>query len=300
MGGGTDVEPYVSLKGGACISMAVNLRQRFTLYTGDDIWTISGNKIGYNCSLDFVYAFRESFGINSMHHSRFETEYDDVLESGLGSSAAAGVAMVGAMARNAGLNLTRQEIAERAWQIETKDLGLFGGKQDQYTSAYGGLNLLEFTNEVRVHNLERKYADNITPYIVLLHTNTSRKSAKIQEGLKTLTKEQIKTLDNLKDLVPPTISAIGEGDIKALGALLDLSWDIKKQSNKGVSNSTLDNIYAKAKKLGALGGKACGAGGGGFMFFMVPPEKRENFVNKMGLEWFDVSPDYNGVEVRVL
>lgn len=300
IGGGTDVAPYSTTHGGACISMAINLRQRFTLYTKDNIHDIAGNKLGYNCSQDFVYAFREEYGINSMHHSKFETDYDDILESGIGSSAAAAVAMVGAISKSQGLILTRAEIAEKAWEVETKHLKLYGGKQDQYTSAFGGLNLFEFTDKVSVQPFDRKYADQIVSSFVLLHTGIRRKSSIIQENFKELSLHRKLCLDRIKDLVIPMVKAIGESDIISLGRILDESWKLKKQSNNGTTNTELDGIYKRAKKLGAIGAKACGAGGGGFMFFIVPQEKQANFIEKMGLEWFDFSADYNGLEVKTL
>src|SRR3990167_7896715 len=100
-GGGTDVGEYCNRYGGMTISMAINLRQKFTLWTEDDVLKRSEeNEVPKGCSLDFVYAFRDEFGINSMHHSKFVSECDEIIESGIGSSATAAVAMVAAIARS--------------------------------------------------------------------------------------------------------------------------------------------------------------------------------------------------------
>ena len=302
MGGGTDVAPYSITRGGATVSLAINIRQRFTLYTDDHMWGAK-NEVPHGGSLDFVYAFRNYFNVNSMHHNRFKSESDGGIESGLGSSAASAVAIVAALARNANKSMSREEIAELAWDIEVNRLGMFGGKQDQYSSAFGGLNLFEFTNVVTVQPFDRKYVDKLMPALVLFHTNTNHRSATIQEGFKKLDSKQIKALNQIKSLVTPAIEAIGDSNTQMLGEILDTAWSYKKDSNKGVSNTTIDDIYTKAKKLGAIGGKCSGAGGGGCMWFVVDPQKREDFIKKMTneqLEHYDFGPDFNGVEVRII
>lgn len=298
IGGGTDVSPFC-VYGGAVVSLAINIRQTFTLYTDDNMWSIKDNKVPYGCKPEFVYAFRERFGVNSMHHNKFISESDGGIRGGIGSSAAIAVAIVGALAKSQNKTMTRSEIAELAWDIENKDLAMFSGKQDQYSAAFGGLNLFEFTDKVTVQPFDRKYAEAIIPHLVLMHTNLERKDPKIQEGFKKLDSKQIKALKEIKSLVSPTIEAIGKGDIQTLGEILDISWNFKRQSNQGVSTSEIDNIYNQAKKFGAIGFKCVGAGGGGFVVFIV--KDKEKFIAEMkDLEYYDFSPDYNGLETRIL
>jgi len=298
VGGGTDVSPFCNLFGGATVSLAINIRQKFTLYIDDDMWQIE-NKVPFGCKPEFVYAFRERFGVNSMHHNRFVSESDGGINGGIGSSAAISVAIVGALIKSQGKTMSLSEIAELAWEIETKDLGMFGGKQDQYSAVYGGLNLFEFTDKVSVQSFKKTYGDNLIKHLVLMHTNLERTNPKIQEGFKTLDNRQIKALKEIKSLVAPAIKAIGDFDIDGLGEILDAAWNYKKKSNKGISNPQIDNIYADAKKKGAIGGKCTGAGGGGFMFFVV--RDKEKFIKEMDkLEYWDISCDWNGLEVRVL
>jgi len=88
-----------------------------------------------------------------------------------------------------------------------------------------------------------------------------------------------------------------------VGALLGKSWEMKKKSNKGVATGEIDKFYELGKKNGAFGGKVCGAGGGGFMFFIVDPDKRKDFISEMekgGLQHWDFGIDWNGLQVRVL
>ena len=299
-GGGTDVGQFPKLYGGATISLAINIRQKFTLYTNNDMWTHHGEHIvPYGCKLEFVYAFRKRFGVDGMHHNKFKSESDGGINGGIGSSAAIAVAIVGALAKSQNKTMTRSQIAELAWEIETKDLGLFGGKQDQYSASFGGLNLFEFTDKVTVQPFDRKYVEPLLSNLVLMHTNKERTNPKIQEGFKKLDSKQIKALKQIKSLVIPTIEAIKAQDIQTLGEILDTAWNYKKQSNKGISNERISNIYQTARKHGAIGGKVCGAGGGGFMVFVV--KDKEKFIKEMKhVEYYDISPDFNGLEVKVL
>ena len=299
VGGGTDTSPFCDVYGGATVSLAINIRQHFTLYTYDDMWLVK-NQVPLNCKPEFIYAFRDRFGVSSMHHNRFVSESDGGINSGIGSSAAIAVTIIGALAKSQNKTMSRSEIAELAWDIEVNDLGMFGGKQDQYSAAYGGLNLFEFTNlGVTVQPFDKKYVDKIMPYLVLMHTNLERKDPKIQEGFKKLDSKQIKALKEIKSLVAPAIKAIGDSDIQALGEILDISWNFKKQSNKGITNLRISDIYQTAKKHGAIGGKITGAGGGGFMVFIV--KDKEKFIKEMkDLEYWDISCDWNGLEVKQL
>ena len=140
VGGGTDTSPFCDVYGGATVSLAINIRQHFTLYTYDDMWLVK-NQVPLNCKPEFIYAFRDRFGVSSMHHNRFVSESDGGINSGIGSSAAIAVTIIGALAKSQNKTMSRSEIAELAWDIEVNDLGMFGGKQDQYSAAYGGLNL---------------------------------------------------------------------------------------------------------------------------------------------------------------
>lgn len=308
-GGGTDVSPYCDLYGGLCINMAINLRQKVTAYFDDEIWEYNKGRGGppkfpLGANPNFYYKILEEYGLNDMHQIKFMSEFDGLIESGIGSSASAAVAMMGVISRRLNLKLSIDQIAEKAWELEVKKLGLFGGKQDQYCAVYGGVNVMEFRRgKVTVVPLVRGYIDKLLPSLVLFYTGKNRKSAKIQEGLKKLSLEQKQALDRLKKIALEAIDPITRGDFRVVGALLDEAWEWKKLSNKGVTNPDIDRVYGFGKQHGAYGGKVLGAGGGGFMLFITNPEERERFIKLMvehGLEWWDFSPCWNGLEVRVL
>ena len=303
-GGGTDIEPYASSHGGIVINMAINLRQKMTLFSENDIFAIPKNVFPPGANPEFYYKIWEEFKVNGGHHTRIKCEFDGIVESGLGSSAAAAVAIVGAINKQQNLRMTLQEIAEKAWDIEVNKIGLYGGKQDQYAAAFGGVNVLEFSEEgVKVTPLARGFVENLIPSLGLFYTGQNRKSAVIQEEFKKLTSEKIASFNQIKKLAVDAIDPISRGDVETVGRFLDIGWQLKKQSNKGATNKKIDEIYEYALKNGALGGKAMGAGGGGFMFFVCPPEKKAGFIEAMkdkGLEWWDFSADFQGLDVRIL
>lgn len=304
-GGGTDLPEYANRYGGLVISFAINLRQKLKLYTADNLFDITRNEIPYKGDLNFLHTIFEQFKTGNkfggFHDVRFISQSDALLNSGLGASAAAAVTTIAAMNKVHQLNLSKAQIAEMAWEIEVTKIGLYGGRQDQYISSFGGFNAITFEkNKIEVNPLRPEMIEQIYPGLVLIHTGFTRENPKIQEGFKKLSTEQIAKLSQLKEIAVGAFVELESGDIEGVGQLLDQSWESKKQSNKGVNNPEIDEIYDKAKKLGAYGGKTLGAGGGGYMLFVVDPEKKEKFIEELGVDWCDFSIDWNGVESRIL
>lgn len=293
-GGSTDLPEFASRYGGFCLNMAINIRQEILLTNDNQII-----KYPTNGSENFYWLILNEFGIGKSQTTGFNASFNGEITGGIGSSAAAAVALIGAVNKYKNLGMSRADIAEKAWNIETNKLNLYGGRQDQYCAAFGGVNGMEFRqDQVTVVPLSRNFADKLYPSLVLFHLGFNRKNPRIQEGFKGLTQGQIFYLDKIKKLVTDAIPYIGEGDIEAVGRLLDKSWELKKKSNKGVGSPVFEMIYRKAKKLGAWGGKICGAGGGGYCIFMIDPAKRQNLIDSLGIKWIDYDWDFNGVDVR--
>lgn len=294
-GGATDLPVYAEKYGGICINMAINLRQRIEI--GD---YTKGHYIPLGANPKFYEAFFEEFDYKPQV---MKAEFGGIIESGLGSSASAAVALIGAINKIKNLGMTRNEIAEKAWDIEVNKLGLYGGRQDQYASVWGGLNRWDFGRTVVREGFEKETARGLSEHILLFHTGENRKDPKIQEELKTLTKTQKEALDGIK-----AIGRIAQGIIilerwKEVGDLLDRAWEFKKQSNKKMTTKKIDNLYETAMKNGAWGGKLCGSGGGGHIVFMADKPFQENLITKLeeeGAKHIDFSPDFNGLEVRRL
>lgn len=290
-GSGTDIDPYASLFGGVCLSMAINLRQEIVF---DD--SLPESLIPKGADWKFYDKFFEMLDYRPKH---FRADFDGEITGGIGSSAAAAVALVGAIAKARDIKYDRDEVARVAWNVEVNGLKMFGGRQDQWAAAHGGVNVFEFMGDkVITTPLSPEFIKPILPSLMLFHTGKNRKNPKIQENFKELTDDQIQYLDAIKGLVPEAIKAIGKGKVKTFAELLDLSWEYKKMSNRGVSNDEIDGLFDKAKKCGALAGKVCGAGESGYVLFVVEPEKQKLFKEKIGLKWMDWDVSWDGLSVR--
>lgn len=300
-GGGTDLEAYSDKQEGLVISLAINLRQHLFLAVDrtEDLSSINRNEIPYNGDLDFIHSVFETFKtgkkFGGFHEVRFRFDSDVLLKSGLGASAAAVVAIVGGMNRARNLGLTKEEIAERAYQIE-KEIN-FTGRQDAYAVTFGGFNAIGFTKDrIEVSPLNTQIVENLASSLILIHTGESR-TKKVQDGFKTISGDQIAQLNLIKKLAYESLKPLMEGDIEKVGQLLDASWQAKKRSNR-VTNPKIDKLYNDALNLGAFGGKVCGAGGGGYMIFIVDPTKRNKFIEQF--DYCDFSVDWNGLETRII
>lgn len=285
-GGGSDVATYYQQHGGLVINMAVNIRQEVRI-------GLPYSELDVTDDPEFLKAFYQGEVVH---------KNESIVASGMGSSAALAIALLAAKKRLHGQNITLNELIQEAWDIEVNKIGLYGGLQDHIAAAYGGVNFIEFNKDgFQVTPLARGFIEPLLPSLVLMFSGEIRTDKKIQEGFKDLDSTQVKALDMIKQLAVDAIDPIGNGDYKKVGELLDTAWALKKESNAGVSNPRLDNIYENAKHYGALGGKVCGAGGGGFMIFVVDPAKRAGFIEKMekeGLKQWDFSPCWQGVDVR--
>ena len=278
-GGGTDTNPYAEKYGGVVINIAINLRQKVIL--GD------GSKLLEYDNPDFFKAFT----FLPVKH-----EFENDIESGLGTSAALAVSLVGASRTG----LSRSEIAEKAWKIEVSKLGLFGGKQDQYASVFGGMNLWKFSNVVKRIGIAKEKAEKLKKYILLFSTGITRPNPKLQENLKVLTEKQKQALDIIKQIASDAYHRIYSEDYEGLGNLLNDSWRYKKMSNK-VTNKKINGIYDLAISSGTWGGKLCGSGGGGHMIFMADSNNHEKIIynlSKVGVENIPYKIDYDGLKVE--
>lgn len=296
-GGGTDLPVYFNKYGGIVISMAINIRQHITISDESNVYSyIEG------ANPKFYDAF---FKEMDFRPSSMLTSFDTHIESGLGSSASAAVALVGAIDKFLGLGMNRREIVEKAWDVEVNHLGLYGGKQDQYAAAWGGLNVMWFSSTVGTFrkDINGHKRDYLLEHILLFDTGESRKEEKIQEELKSLNNDQLMALHLIKKYANLARKAIECGDVMSIGSLLNEAWEFKKKSNPKMSNEKIDRIYEEAMIAGATGGKLMGSGGGGFMFFFVEPRFQSLVIKALedlGCKHIDFSVDDNGLDVRRL
>jgi len=286
-GGGTDVSPYPEEHGGMVLSATINqyayasLRprrdSRLTLASLDyDVVARYDHprRLRLDGNLDLIKAVVRAFkvrrGADLWVHS------DAPPGSGLGSSSTLVVALIGVMSEWLGRPLSGYEVAELAYRIERVDLGLAGGRQDQYAAAFGGFNFIEFLGDTTVVNPLRIRPDvlNELEYRLLLcYMGQTRQSAKIIErqtaAYRAGRTAVVQALHRLREETLEMKKALLLGRVDALGELLHQAWEAKKKLDDNISNSHVDRLYQLARREGAIGGKMPGAGGGGYFLLLA-------------------------------
>jgi len=318
-GGGTDVPPYCDERGGAVLSAAINRYACASIETGKNEFSIRSldYDITVRCGLEDSFIFDGQLDLAKVVLTFFRKEYglnggldvylhnDAPPGSGLGSSSAITVALISALADLNKLPMDSYQIAELAYQLERKDAGILGGKQDQYAAAFGGFNFIEFENGTTVVNSLRLKPETIFELeysLIFAYIGGQHVSSHIIEkqvnNYRTGKMDSIEAMDRLKQLAYDMKNALLTGKLMLFGELLDEAWKYKKKMADGISNAYIDEIYEEAKKAGAIGGKVSGAGGGGFMFFMCDPRCRfavQECIARQGGEVVNLSFEKNGV-----
>jgi D-glycero-alpha-D-manno-heptose-7-phosphate kinase len=304
-GGGTDVSPYSDIYGGAILNATVNLYAYASIepLKNDKIVIRSVDKMTEaEFGIDKYLATDGNLDIIKGVYNRVIRDYDltprsfvittfvDVpAGSGLGTSSTLVTAVLGAFTEWFRLPLGEYDLAKLAYDIERNDLGMAGGKQDQYAATFGGVNFMEFyeNGKVIVNPLRVKdqVLNELSNNIVLYYTKTSRISSEIietqQKNVEKRSARPIEAMHKIKEMAILMKEAILKGKLDTIGELLNVSWEFKKQMAEGISNPQIDKIYESAIKAGATGGKISGAGGGGFMFFYCPGNTRYNVLKAL-------------------
>ena len=302
-GGGTDVSPYVDDKGGAVLNATINRFAYATVIPKNnkeveiasldyDVtlkYTID-RRIAFDGQLDLVKGVINKFSVQYGLERGFKIfiHSDAPPGSGLGSSSAVAIAVITAFAKLLKLPLTPYELAELGFEIERSDVGIKGGKQDQYASAFGGINFIEFNKDITIVNplrVEKNTLNELEYSLVLGYVGSTRASGKIiekqVENYKKRKEDSLVAMDNIKRLAFEMKNALLRRELHKFGELLNEEWLWKKKLAEGISNEYIDKIYNEAIKAGAIGGKISGAGGGGFIFFYTEFDKKISVINKL-------------------
>lgn len=304
-GGGTDVAPYSDLYGSYILNATISMYAYATIVPRDD-QKIVLNSVDKNENYTFdsipVLPIDGKLDLVKGIYNRvikdfvkkplsFElTTYVDAPPgSGLGTSSTLVVAILGAFAEWLGLPLGEYDLAHLAYEIERIDLGMAGGKQDQYAATFGGVNFMEFSKEDKVIvnplRINEKYLDELAHNLILYHTETSRLSSIIiEQQSKNVTNRNEKTIEAMHKLKEQAVmmkEALLKGELGKIGEILDFGWQFKKNMASGITNPFIDEIYTTAMQHGATGGKISGAGGGGFMFFYCPGTSRSSVIEAL-------------------
>jgi D-glycero-alpha-D-manno-heptose-7-phosphate kinase len=300
-GGGTDVSPYPEERGGAVLNCTIDKFAYVTLESeigrsgGTEVESLDfdlkanyarPSDLLYNGELDLVKAalktLRPPGGSNgSSEWLRLFLHSDAPPGTGLGTSSAMCVALVGAFQHYLKEAWTAYDIAEIAYRIERTELGISGGRQDQYSAAFGGFNFIEFGADHTVVNplkIRPEVVNELAYRLLLVYAGGGHYSNELIEGHKKGYEAKkgsiVEALDATKQLAFDMKRELLRGNIDEMGNLLDRGWQLKKQFSEGVSNPQVDAIYEKARTAGALGGKLVGAGGGGFLLLFCDFARR--------------------------
>ena len=305
-GGGTDVAPYCDLYGGHVLNATIDryayaviktLDEPVVRFCATDQQTETVESISVplalNGKLDLHKAvYNEMIQVYNGGKAiplELSTFCDAPAGSGLGSSSTLVVVMIRAFTELLNLPLDDYTIAHLAYKIERVDCGLQGGRQDQYSATFGGFNFMEFyaddravINPLRIKNW---ILCELEASLVLFYTGVSRESAKIiadqSRNVESGLVNEMEAMHGIKREALIMKECLLRGDFGGIVDSMRDGWENKKRSAKTVSNSHIEEIYNAAIAAGALAGKVSGAGGGGFMMFFVPPDKRMDVVRTL-------------------
>jgi len=308
-GGGTDVPPYCDVNGGAVLNAAISWYAYATISAAPDgkvIFRATDLDQEVVLDADPDMPLDGTLGLHRAVWRRMIRQYngnrpislclttcsDVPAGSGLGSSSTIVVAMAQAFREYLGIPLTEYQLARLAVEIERHDLSLKGGLQDQYAATFGGVNFIEFNpgSEVLVNPLRVRPSilAELEASLVLYFTGVSRESAAIIEDQSNLLHIQsegsIAAMDALKRDAFAMKDCLLRGDLRGVGEVLSQSWESKKKTSSRISNPTIERAYQIAFANGAHAGKVSGAGGGGFMMFLVDPVLRSNVMRALSKE----------------
>lgn len=304
-GGGTDLSPYSDLFGGAVLNVTIHRYAYASLaLRKDNTIVLRANDLGvqeHHAAGElptgsglvlhravFNRVFRQFLGQRKVG-LELSTWAEAAPGSGLGSSSALVVAMVEAFRAKFNLPLGLYDLADVALQIERRDVGLAGGKQDHYAAAFGGVNFIEFLSNDRVIVNPMRVApailNELQSSIVICFTGVSRKSDNI-------IRRQINAVVSAQDHVVAAMHGIKKnafemkeallmGDIELLCRGMNKAWQHKKLTARPISNRKINTLEAIARENGAKAAKISGAGGGGYMMLIVDPNDKPKLVREL-------------------
>jgi len=322
-GGGTDVSPFPEREGGVVLSTTINRYAYGTLRKRDDgqvridsldfgataTFPVDGDiKLGDELDLPRaavgrLRTFAEGYNVDSGFDMFLHASAPP--GSGLGSSSAMMVTLVGAMQSFYRLPLSEYEVAELAHDIEREDLHREGGMQDHYAAAFGGFNFIEFHGDRVIVNPLRISGDILSELeysLLLAFTGKTRSSDRIiedqTERYEAGVEDALAGLRAQKELAVQMKNALLRARLSEFGALLGEAWEAKKRMSPRISTPEIDEMYETARKAGALGGKVTGAGGGGYMLIYCEYDKKHRVaaaLEAMGAPVSDIGFDHEGL-----
>lgn len=306
-GGGSDIADFYKEYGGCVLSTSINRYMYIMIhpYFNEKKTALkySQNEIVENIR-DIEHSIFRCV-LYEMNISGVEicTTADVPSGTGLGSSSSFTVGLLHTLYCYQSKYVSKAKLAEEACEIEINKLGNPIGKQDQYASAFGGLNFISFYQDDAVSvepvmikpNILKSLQDNLIMFYTGITHNANRILA---EQRKNITKADSKTnLIQMCRLAREMKYALEKGELSNFGDILNEGWIRKKELAGSISNSKIDELYNIAMRNGATGGKLLGAGGGGFLLFYCPQDKQTQLENALGLKRFHFAFEHDGSSI---
>ncbi|MFN8481957.1 MAG: hypothetical protein U0768_02725 [Anaerolineae bacterium] len=317
-GGWTDVPPFSTEEGGAVLNVAVRRyatvrvtprSDRRICLASDDyhvaIEADSLDAVRYDGTLDLLKAAVRVAGVAGLD---LTVASDTPPGAGLGASASVGIALLGALNCLRPDAWPRSELADRAYRLEVDEMGVAGGRQDQFAALNGGVQYLEFRDPAAVSarvELTDAVLDALRRDMALCYTGRSRISGNIiSTVMGNYRRGDARTtgaLRRLKAIAGEMRDALVAGDMAGFGTLLLDNWRCQKDLDPSVTTSEIEALFEMAQGVGAVDGKALGAGGGGCVLFYAPDRAAllRQRLTEQGLAVLDFDFDFAGLEVHV-
>lgn len=290
-GGGTDLPSFYEREAGAVLSVGLNHHMYVTVSPRFERTTrVAYTRVEISETIDEIEhtLAREALRMTGLGpHTEITTVGDVPAGTGLGSSSSLTVGLLNALYAYKGQVTSARKLAEESCRIEIDVLKKPIGRQDQYAAAFGGVNYIRFnsdhTVDVEPVPCRPGILRTLEKSIILLYTGKRRDADAILKAQSEGTQSRFSTLCEMRDLAEAmrqTLSATG--DLDEFARLLHEGWELKRSLGFGISMKEVDEWYQAARRAGAQAGKLLGAGGGGFLLVMAPPERHEAIREALG------------------
>ncbi len=306
-GGGTDMKEYYNEYGGSVISTSFDKYCYHTIRYFPPFFEHK-NQFTYSRIERFNHysevehpAVRETLKHLDMKNIQITYDADLPARSGLGTSSSFVVGLLNGVHSLRGEFIDKMSLAKEAIHIERDLCQEAGGVQDQLAVSIGGLNRYVFTADgfdFRPIVISKERKKILQDNLLLFFTGFTRFSSNISKEQISNTQKKLQQLHEMKAIVNEAETVLtGDGNLDEFGRLLDYTWNLKKTLAKSISNNDIDLLYDKLLKLGAVGGKLLGAGGGGFLLVYAPKEKHSSILKNIDLLHIPFAFESSGTKV---
>ena len=304
-GGGTDLRSYSDQYGGAVVNATISRFVNVRITTRDDgkvcfrSYDTNQEEL-FECSNDittskmplFSASYRRIMQISGTEGGiplTIESVSDSPVGSGLGTSSTLTVTLLKGLSELVNLTMDNYSLADLAFKVEREDCGFSGGLQDQFAASFGGFNHLIFHKNrkvsVRPIPISKEFKNTLESQMVLYFSGRSRDSSTIIDSQnENITKSRAKTLDSMhgiKNCVQEVKDSLIRGNLESLATSIRNGWEDKKITSNAITNPQIDLVLDEMNKLGSYCSKVSGAGGGGFMFMILPLEVRNEAIERL-------------------